>query len=288
MKDITGKILTSNNYEIISADALTNVRFYTSEDPGSYVAPHWHDALEIILLQKGELFFTVEDQRIALLPGQCILVNPSVVHSTMCTKPNTAIVFQIPLGFYERFIPDIRNRKFILVDPAANSIEQTKVDLFKETIEKMQIMTDVAPEGGMLRFNSLLYEALFQLFHNFSILQKENIGSRDKRLEKLKPVLDHINLHYNEPISLEEIAGVAMLEPKYFCRVFKNVMGTTFLEYQNKVRLSKIYTDIIETDDAVSEILDRHGFSNYKKFRTMFREEFQATPTEIRKKRRKK
>lgn len=60
-------------------------------------------------------------------------------------------------------------------------------------------------------------------------------------------------------------------------------MGTTFLEYQNELRLSHIYQDLIETDDPVNVILERHGFTNYKLFRRMFKETFGDTPTQIRK-----
>ena len=49
------KILTSSNYEIIPLDTRTNVRFYTSVDSGSYVPPHWHDAIEIIYLFEGTI-----------------------------------------------------------------------------------------------------------------------------------------------------------------------------------------------------------------------------------------
>ena len=65
-------------------------------------------------------------------------------------------------------------------------------------------------------------------------------------------------------------------------------MEITFLEYQNELRLSYIYQDIISTDDPIKDILERHGFSNYKLFRRIFYDHFEATPTEIRKKRRKK
>lgn len=84
------------------------------------------------------------------------------------------------------------------------------------------------------------------------------------------------------PVPLSEIADVAMLQAKYFCRFFKKCMGVTFLEYQNEIRLSRIYDDIINTDDQISHILERHGFTNYKLFRRMFRERFGCTPTELR------
>jgi len=48
-------VITASNYEVIPLDLRTNVRFYTSVDFGSYVPPHWHDAIEILYLQEGEL-----------------------------------------------------------------------------------------------------------------------------------------------------------------------------------------------------------------------------------------
>ena len=77
--------------------------------------------------------------------------------------------------------------------------------------------------------------------------------------------------------------NVTYLQSGDFCRFFKKCMGITFLEYQNELHLSYIYQDILSTNDSIREILERHGFSNYKLFHRMFHEHFQATPTEIRK-----
>ena len=46
------KILTPTNYELIPLNDKTNVRFFTSIDPGSYVAPHWHDAWRLYIFWK--------------------------------------------------------------------------------------------------------------------------------------------------------------------------------------------------------------------------------------------
>lgn len=277
------KILTASNYELIPLNDKTNVRFYTSKDPGSYVAPHWHDAIEIICMQKGTLRVTVENTVYDLGANQCIMISPNAIHSSLCSAPNQAIVFQIPQAFVEKFVPNAKALKFGLKDPADALIEQSKVDMFKETLEKMQFLMDCQPDGAVLKFNSLLFEVLFQLYHNFSTPVVEvDMTRRQKNLEKLKPILEYIAENYNRPISLEEIAGIAMFEPKYFCRFFKKYMGTTFLEYQNEIRLSKIYQDVISTNLTISEILEKHGFTNYKLFRKMFYSHFNATPTQLR------
>lgn len=275
---------TSSNYEIISVREDTQVHFRTSIDPGSYIPPHWHDAIEIVYMQEGELTFTIEQQTYHLTSGQCILVNPNIIHATKCTAPNKAIIFQIPVIFPENYIHNVRQLLFTLTDPIANPILRSKLDLLKQTLEKMQLINDLKPDGGILRFNSLLFEVIFQLYHNFSVqVFHANVTGKNKALERLTPVLNYTSKHYNQPISIEQIARVAALQPRYFCRFFKKYMGITFLEYHNELKLSYIYRDLLATDDKISVILERHGFTNYKLFRRMFAKHFSATPSKVRK-----
>lgn len=272
-----------SNYEIISVLENTQVHFRTSIDPGSYVPPHWHDAIEIVYMQEGELTFTIEQQVYHLLSGQCILVNPNIIHATKCTAPNKAIIFQIPVHFLENYIPKVRQLLFTITDPETDPILRSKLDLLKQTLEKMQLINDLKPDGGILRFNSLLFEVLFQLYHNFSVqVFHADVTRKNKALERLAPVLNYTAKHYNQPISIEEIAGVAGLQPRYFCRFFKKCMGVTFLEYHNELKLSYIYRDLLSTDDKISMILEKHGFTNYKLFRRMFAKHFSATPSKVR------
>lgn len=282
--DFMSEMYSGHSYEMIQVPETTGVRFFTDHDTGSYIPNHWHNAIEIIYMVKGELAVTVESASLNLHEGQCILINSSVIHSTKCTSPNIGIVFQIPFDFLKLYIPDVQQLKFVLDDPSDNPVRQTKIDIFKETLIQMQIANDIRPEGYILRFNSLLFEILFQLYHNFSVkVFQANLNHRAKDLNRLNNVLDYTAKNYNRPISIDEISRIAFLESGYFCRFFKKHMGLTFLEYQNEVRLSHIYQDLITTADTLQHILERHGFTNYKLFRRMFSEHFNATPSKIRK-----
>lgn len=271
-------------YELIQVPKTTGVCFYTKKDTGSYVPNHWHDAIEIIYMIQGSVDITVESSAYHLQEGQCFLINSSVIHSTKCTSPNIGIVFQIPIDFIQLYIPNVQQLRFVLDDPANTPVRQTKLDIFKETLMQMQIANDIRPEGYILRFNSLLFEILFQLYHNFSVkIFQADLTHKAKDLNRLNLVLDYISQNYNHPISIDEIAQIAYLDSKYFCRFFKKHMGLTFLEYLNEVRLSHIYQDLISTQYTLQRILERHGFTNYKLFRRVFSEHFHTTPSQVRK-----
>ena len=274
------------SHEIIDVPVDTNVKFRTSTDPGSYIPMHWHRAIEIIYMQEGSLDVTIESENFTIQKGDCIVINGNVLHSTKCTSPNTAILLQIPLDFMEKYIPDLGQLIFLFDFRTKDQRQQTKQAMFKTILEQLQIINNVRPDGYLLRFNSLIFELLFQLYHNFAVkILQNNTSQKKKDIARLEPVLDYISEHYREPISLNEIAEVACLQTGYFCRFFKKKMGITFLEYQNEYRLSFIYRDLITTRDPVHVILERHGFTNYKLFRRMFLEHFGNTPTQIRKQR---
>lgn len=276
-------------YEVLSIDPLKQVRFFTSYDKGSYIAPHWHDAVEIIYMEKGNL--TVQDDTgvTELKPGSCILVNAGYVHSTKCIYPNQAIVFQIPLRLLDAYIPNLNSLRFEINNERTKDPRKlTKIRQFIDKLTRMQYINDEKPDGGLLLFNGLLFEVLYQLYHDFgSRIYATSQEHHMKDIERLEPLLKYVGAHYKEHISIEEAASVTGFEPRYFCRFFKKKMGVTFLEYQNDTRLVYIVRDIIDTDDGIGDILERHGFTNYKLFRRMFREQFNMTPVQLRNEHRK-
>lgn len=273
------------NYEVIQLEARRQVRFYTSIDPGSFVAPHWHDSVEIIYLQEGSLLVTLDNGEVNMHAGSCIVINANFVHSTTCSELNRAIVFQIPLSLLQRYVPDSEDVLFRLnTEQTGSDKDAERISSFISLLEQMQQVEDEKPEAGELLFNSLLYQAVYRLYRDFGYrIHNNKAGKHVRDMEKLLPLLQFVNEHYTEKISIEKAASLMALEPRYFCRFFKKNMGVTFLEYQNEIRLARIYRDLVDTNLEIQHILDRHGFYNYKVFRRLFTDRFHMTPVQLRK-----
>lgn len=93
----------------------------------------------------------------------------------------------------------------------------------------MQVANDIRPEGYILRFNSLLFEILFQLCHNFSVkIFQADLNHRTKDLNRLNLILNYTNQNYDRAISIDEIARVACLDAGYFCRFSRSTWGSLF------------------------------------------------------------
>ena len=69
--------------------------------------------------------------------------------------------------------------------------QKTQINQFKEKLTQMQLIMDTKPDGAPLLFNTLLFDALYQLYHNFSFgFTADSTSRQNQNLEKLKPVLE--------------------------------------------------------------------------------------------------
>lgn len=272
-----------SRHEKISLSDNEDIIVFLSHSHGDYVSSHWHEAIEIIYIISGDLNVTISGIEYQLTKDTFILVNSKIIHSTRCTTENQAFVLQVPDDYIRKYIPNIDTLIFQIQYNTKNPIEQTKLLRIKEILNNMRIVYEYKPDGGMLKFNSLLFDLLYSLYHNFRLkIPKVDYNKRTKNLYSLKPILEYINENYTKQITIDEIAKIAGFQPKYFCRFFKMNIGITFLEYLNELRLSYIYRDLMSTNIPIYKLLEVHGFNNYKLFRHMFYERFKNTPNNLR------
>ena len=275
----------ADNYEWIECNlsAHGQAHFEFSKVAHSYVAPHWHDAVEIISLLDGELSVTVDQREYQLHAGNCIILNPFVVHSTLSLQGNTALLLQIPVQAFTDCVGTFSDRQLICdplsEDPAHQAHLARITDLLKQIMEQEL----GGNPGARLRSMSLLLELIYELYTNLSHqVSAAALGQSRKNQERLSAVLAYTVAHYSEPVTLEAVAGELHLQTNYFCHFFKKQTGMTYLTYLNEYRLAKVYHDLLVTDIPLKYLLERHGFTNYKKFRQSFNEKFHVTPSAVR------
>lgn len=56
----------------------------------------------------------------------------------------------------------------------------------------------------------------------------------------------------------------------------------SFLRYLNEVRVAHVYQDLVNTEEPISYIMEKNGFTNRKLFNRTFRELYGTTPSAVR------
>lgn len=261
------------------------VRFDVRPDHGSFSPGHWHEAVEIIYILEGTTIVTIFDQSITLEPGQFLLINSGLVHSSRCpASGNRTILMQIPDDLLASCLPGASCPWFVIDSASPDPETQLSIRRLRELLLDMMRLQEESCPGYLFAFQRDLFEFLDILYRNFLHERPADYQPRSLRTQsRLDAVLAYTHQNYSRPVTLREAAAVAALQPEYFCRFFRENMGSTYLQYLNDYRLSRLYQDLTATDLPIRDLQEKHGFTNDKLFHRLFRERFRTTPLRARK-----
>ena len=104
-----------------------------------------------------------------------------------------------------------------------------------------------------------------------------------ERYERIHPVLDYMRSHMSEQIRIENLAALSNVSPAHFCRMFRQITGTTPMQYLTSLRLHEAAVLLKRTDKNITQIAQTVGFEDSGYLSRRFREQFGMTPSQARK-----
>jgi len=87
-----------------------------------------------------------------------------------------------------------------------------------------------------------------------------------KQVRLIAPALSEIYTNYAKKFSVEELASACSISKFHFCRVFKQVMGLTVVQYVTKYRIDVAEVMLLNGADSINEIAYKCGFSDESYF----------------------
>ncbi len=243
---------------------------------------HWHSDIEILYCKKGSFFVEDEENKYEVNDGDVIFMGSCQPHSLSSQDKVEGSVISLGFPFFGSDFDEIRNLHF--ENPVLKGNQEIKIEF--EEISKLCEMNKTLASDLEMRG---------RLYHIVSILLKHLAGTekvtkrQQERLfavSKIQKALDFVALHYSENITVEEAAAVSGYEKSSFCRSFKNATNATFHNYLNMYRVKKARILLTETNDSISAISFRVGFTQHKNFCRLFKEMNGTSPSDYRKKHR--
>ena len=106
---------------------------------------------------------------------------------------------------------------------------------------------------------------------------------REEYTARINRVIDYIEQHLDQKLSLEVLARVASFSPFHFHRIFKALTGETLNQFMQRVRLEKAATQLIyQPKKSITAISLDCGFTSSATFARAFRDVFEMSATEWR------
>ena len=106
--------------------------------------------------------------------------------------------------------------------------------------------------------------------------------SSDADRPRIDKVLEHMHVHYDEPVAIADLAEIACLSESALHRMFRRHTRLTPLEYLTQLRIGRACSLLIGTDRAIAAIAGDVGYRNLALFNRLFKSRRAMTPREFR------
>ena len=114
------------------------------------------------------------------------------------------------------------------------------------------------------------------------VLENAVNKKEDIRNYTVNRAISYIREHYQEVISLEEMAGRLEITPEYLSTLFNREMGINFSTFLKKFRISQAKRLLKGSEMKIYEVANAVGYSDSKYFNRVFREEVGISPGDYR------
>ena len=256
---------------------------------GKNVPIHWHNDLEINLIREGEAVFQVYQKSYRVRTGEGFLLNRNVPHS--CSSPGNehvrySTILVRPDFLYGDFGSDVERKCFqpFLQNSAIPCIYLTGFDENgKEILQKLNQVEEAFDRKRFcyeLKIKGLLCEAFAMILYGHRQELTKFVPANLQELERLEKMLNYLNMHFTEAISLQDLADQVHLSREVCCRLFKKMTGKTITGYLEEYRVNKSFSLVQSGQYSMTQITEMVGFSNPSRFASAFRKRFGCNPGE--------
>lgn len=250
------------------------------------VALHHHDFYEIYYFMNGSVNYIIEGRTYNLSPGDILLISPSELHQPLFLTEKTVyerIVLWIDKQFLEQHITgDVSlTRCFDVGDPNHTNLLRLNAgqrQRMSGLLERLLEENNTSAYGRELMMNGLLIEFLVEL--NRLYITGPAPGEPVNRSAPLiDKVLDYINVHYSEPLTVESLAARFFVSKYYLLHEFKQYVGTSVYHYIIQRRLI-VARQMLADGTAPSNVYQKCGFGDYANFYRAFKSAYRVSPKE--------
>ena len=260
--------------------------YYVDQQHPRYQMPfHWHNEWEILRILDGQMQISLDDEQYTLHKGDILLIRGGMLHGGVpenCVYE--CLVFDLYGIFHRIEMVKLYLRPFYRQTylPQSLYLAHRCPEVAAAVGKLMEVFShgNVCPELETVAGLSRLFAWIRNSGNYAEASPSEDGGSRTDRI---KPVLEFIEIHYSQNLTLKELAQVAGLNPKYFCRVFRSLTHHSPMDYLNFYRIEQAAHMLDSTDLSVTEVGNRCGFWESSYFTKVFRKYKEVTPFQYRK-----
>ena len=251
---------------------------------GKMCPMHFHDEYEFLYIKSGCLRCVTDNDEYFAYPGDILFINSYTPHETYSNQIGTDIIliqFKKP-GTSDRTLQYLYN--FIKIKNVQCYIFKQGLDLSDKLKNYFsEIITEYSEKQASYQyFLNAIVHMIHAVLLRSGVIADETKLIANNNIKRLLPIIEYVNIHYNEQITLEEISKLLHISTAYFSRLFKQTIGSNFTEYLLFVRICKA-KHLLKKGFNVSEAAFDVGFTSLSYFDRVFKKYTFCSPKNYKK-----
>ena len=253
------------------------------------VTTHWHEEAELTLITEGEGLYQIDLVDYEVKKGDILFVPPLLLHSVSLAQPQNEEMISETYVFHLNFLggnsTDICSTRYFvpimnheLILPCLITQKHPAYVSIRKIFRQIASLYHEEVPGYELALKGLFLQVIFLLLQYSTKQAKNVLPEEGTPADKLKNVLDYIEIHYAQTILVEELAKICCFSEYHFMRFFKKHMNMTCVEYVNNVRLEKAVELFEQGNTSILEVSLSVGFHNLSYFHRAFKNKYGMTP----------
>lgn len=251
------------------------------------VPVHQHDFYEVYYFIGGSVEYSVEGRTYELKSGDLLLINPLELHQPRIA-PDQQDYERIVLWINKNYLSELCFNKTSLTrcfdssqPDHTNLLRPSKIQQTYISAMLDELITENTSDGYAVEIASeaILLRFLVEL-NRLTITSSMNIKKEEVSSSIIPDVLEYINNHFCEKLTLNEIADEFFVSKYYLSHAFNNVVGTSVHRYivlKRLIHAKQMLLSGIKSTTAATNC----GFNDYAGFYRAFTAEYGVTPTEF-------
>ena len=250
---------------------------------------HSHNYFQIYYIISGKVTHYLENSTAELTPGDIMILPPNQPH--YIETPAGEVDFFM-LSFMPGYFQNVKEANKLILDfllylqtESAEKIEP-KVSLsYEDTIFTKTLFNRIIAEfsGSKTGKAELIKEIVSVLLSLFArVYFEENAGAlvAKENRQFVMHSIEYIKNHFDEEITLSEIAHRSAMSKTCFCTIFNSIVGMPFKEYLNRYRIERA-AELIALGEKASVAGNCCGYGDFSTFYRNFKKYMGMSPSEF-------
>ncbi|MBB1137922.1 AraC family transcriptional regulator [Myroides sp. WP-1] len=238
----------------------------------------------LVYVYSGEQIIEDRTKRIIVKAGQCVFIRRNhqlTMYKNSCGNEHykgISLAFNrnVLREFYSKLDKKVLPSKVTISDKNVFAIEKRPdiTSLFESLTPYFDQHIQPSKEVVHLK----LLEGIYALLHHSPVYYPLLFDFTEPwKID----ILDFLNEHYQDELTIEEIAKYTGRSLATFKRDFKKISALTPQKWIMKKRLEAAYMRLKEGQERVQDVYWKVGFKNASHFSTAFKRHYGLAPTEI-------